>query len=45
MGDAPARRTPIAHASRKHVSTIETAEVKKPVDAPDETSAVSLPLM
>jgi hypothetical protein len=45
MGDAPARRTPIAHASRKHVSTIETAEVKKPVDAPDETSAESLPLM
>ena len=28
MGDAPARHTPIAHASRKHVAAIETASAK-----------------
>ncbi|WP_206950842.1 hypothetical protein [Trinickia acidisoli] len=29
MGEAPASRTPIAKASRTHMSTIETASVKR----------------
>ncbi|WP_116138191.1 hypothetical protein [Trinickia diaoshuihuensis] len=42
MGDAPARRTPIAHASRKHLSTIETASAKAARTSEDATEANSV---
>jgi hypothetical protein len=45
MGDAPARHTPIARASRKHVSTIETASASQRADAHDDAGVESLPLM
>ena len=42
MGDAPVRRTSIAKASRKHVSTIEVASAKHN-DASGETSVEAFP--
>ena len=36
MAEAPARRTAIAHASRKHVTTIETASTKAAQTRDDE---------
>lgn len=44
MGDAPARHTQIAKASRKHLSTIETVSAKDR-DANGETSVEPFTLM
>jgi hypothetical protein len=44
MGDAPARHTPIAKASRKHLSTIETASSKER-NAAGDTSVEPFTLM
>ncbi|WP_245964863.1 hypothetical protein [Trinickia dinghuensis] len=45
MGDAPARRTSIAKASRKHASTIEASSAKKHQDGFDEASVEPFSLM
>ena len=44
LGEAPVRHTPIAKASRKHLSTIETASTKDN-DADGQTSAAPFTLM
>lgn len=44
MGEAPARHTPIAKASRKHLSTIETASTKG-AEADGEASVEPFTLM